>query len=165
MASLKIFTLFIMCAALQEGFGLPLSDQPETETHAPSKRHVRTKRCSCNNWEDKECIYFCHLDIIWINTPSKLLPYGLGSPSSRRRRSVDRCECLNSADAACHGFCRKSSDDEKNGILSQFSKSPKEESRRMLETLRDVVKSNIAIGKKALRLRRRTPLELGKEKE
>ncbi|KAF3833609.1 hypothetical protein F7725_024813 [Dissostichus mawsoni] len=45
------------------GCGLPLSEH-----------HVRTKRCSCNSWDDKECIYFCHLDIIWVNTPSSEKP-------------------------------------------------------------------------------------------
>lgn len=48
------------------GCGLPLSEQP---AQAPHPHHIRTKRCSCNNWDDKECIYFCHLDIIWVNTP------------------------------------------------------------------------------------------------
>lgn len=38
---------------------------------------------------------------------SKLLPYGLGSSLSRRRRSTDRCECLSAADKTCHGFCHK----------------------------------------------------------
>uniref|UniRef100_A0A3B3UC13 Endothelin 2 n=1 Tax=Poecilia latipinna TaxID=48699 RepID=A0A3B3UC13_9TELE len=73
--------------------GLPLSDQQEAIVSEPHQRHIRTKRCSCSNWEDRECIYFCHLDIIWVNTPSKLLPYGLGSSASRRRRSASRCEC------------------------------------------------------------------------
>lgn len=30
---------------------------------------VRTKRCACSSPLDSECHYFCHLDIIWINTP------------------------------------------------------------------------------------------------
>lgn len=47
------------CAA---GLGHP---PPESHLAAPP----RTKRCSCNSWLDKECIYFCHLDIIWVNTP------------------------------------------------------------------------------------------------
>lgn len=49
--------------------GLPLSDTAESESQTARPHHVRTKRCSCSNWDDKECIYFCHLDIIWINTP------------------------------------------------------------------------------------------------
>lgn len=32
-------------------------------------RHIRNKRCSCATFLDKECVYFCHLDIIWVNTP------------------------------------------------------------------------------------------------
>uniref|UniRef100_A0A3Q0R287 Endothelin 2 n=1 Tax=Amphilophus citrinellus TaxID=61819 RepID=A0A3Q0R287_AMPCI len=104
----KMLTLFIICTALQEGCGLPLSEQPEQPAKAPHPHRIRTKRCSCNNWDDKECIYFCHLDIIWVNTPSNLLPYGLGSSPSRRRRSANRCECRNAADKTCQGFCHKS---------------------------------------------------------
>lgn len=29
----------------------------------------RAKRCTCYTYKDKECVYYCHLDIIWINTP------------------------------------------------------------------------------------------------
>lgn len=43
----------------------PVHPPPESHLAAPP----RTKRCSCNSWLDKECIYFCHLDIIWVNTP------------------------------------------------------------------------------------------------
>lgn len=43
------------------------------EHPAPSARargsHLRPRRCSCSSWLDKECVYFCHLDIIWVNTP------------------------------------------------------------------------------------------------
>lgn len=31
-------------------------------------RH-RARRCTCYTYKDKECVYYCHLDIIWINTP------------------------------------------------------------------------------------------------
>uniref|UniRef100_A0A3B1KGY4 Endothelin 2 n=1 Tax=Astyanax mexicanus TaxID=7994 RepID=A0A3B1KGY4_ASTMX len=91
-------------------------------------KRVRTKRCSCNNWMDKECIYFCHLDIIWVNTPSKITPYGLGSPLSRRRRSTKRCECANPSDATCSSFLAKSNviaaDDVHKGASEQ---KPREE--------------------------------------
>uniref|UniRef100_A0A3Q3GWP8 Endothelin 2 n=2 Tax=Kryptolebias marmoratus TaxID=37003 RepID=A0A3Q3GWP8_KRYMA len=107
----KILSLFIICMVLQDGCGLPLSDHTKAPIQAPHPNHIRTKRCSCNSWDDKECIYFCHLDIIWVNTPSKLLPYGLGSAMSRRRRSAKRCKCHNPADKTCHGFCQKSSED------------------------------------------------------
>lgn len=36
---------------------------------ASPEHHLRTKRCSCATFLDKECVYFCHLDIIWVNTP------------------------------------------------------------------------------------------------
>uniref|UniRef100_A0A8B9NPS7 Endothelin 2 n=1 Tax=Accipiter nisus TaxID=211598 RepID=A0A8B9NPS7_9AVES len=68
--------------------------------------HPRTKRCSCNSWLDKECIYFCHLDIIWVNTPGHTAPYGLGSPPRRRKRSLSRCECSHSRDNICATFCQ-----------------------------------------------------------
>jgi len=55
---------------LPPGLGLPLSGPPsEGAVGTPLPHRIRTKRCSCNSWLDKECIYFCHLDIIWVNTP------------------------------------------------------------------------------------------------
>ncbi|NWV32124.1 EDN2 protein, partial [Grantiella picta] len=75
---------------------------PEPQLAAPP----RTKRCSCNSWLDKECIYFCHLDIIWVNTPGHTAPYGLGSPPRRRKRSAGRCECSHSRDSICATFCQ-----------------------------------------------------------
>uniref|UniRef100_A0A8C0UXB4 Endothelin 2 n=1 Tax=Cyanistes caeruleus TaxID=156563 RepID=A0A8C0UXB4_CYACU len=78
--------------------------------HPPAESHLaappRSKRCSCNSWLDKECIYFCHLDIIWVNTPGHTAPYGLGSPPRRRKRSAGRCECQHSRDSFCATFCQ-----------------------------------------------------------
>lgn len=65
--SRRFFNLGLLCVS--PGCGHPLSDRPELPAQAPHSQHVRTKRCSCNSWDDKECIYFCHLDIIWVNTP------------------------------------------------------------------------------------------------
>ncbi|PWA24118.1 hypothetical protein CCH79_00016780 [Gambusia affinis] len=126
------------------GCGLPLSDQQEALVSEPPPRHIRTKRCSCSNWEDRECIYFCHLDIIWVNTPSKLLPYGLGSSTSRRRRSASRCECRDPADKTCRGFCHKSPEDGRTEVLQKVSGT---NNRRLLTALRSVVKLNTAIAK------------------
>ncbi|NWQ80748.1 EDN2 protein, partial [Columbina picui] len=78
----------------------------ESQLGAASAAHPRTKRCSCNSWLDKECIYFCHLDIIWVNTPGHTAPYGLGSPPRRRKRSLGRCECSHSRDSICATFCQ-----------------------------------------------------------
>uniref|UniRef100_A0A8C0QPH6 Endothelin 2 n=1 Tax=Chelonoidis abingdonii TaxID=106734 RepID=A0A8C0QPH6_CHEAB len=95
-----VFSLAItLCILLGEGETPPVS-------LARFSRHPRTKRCSCNSWQDKECIYFCHLDIIWVNTPGQTAPYGLGSPPRRRKRSLNRCECSHSKDSICATFCQ-----------------------------------------------------------
>ncbi|XP_054911938.1 endothelin-2 [Poeciliopsis prolifica] len=140
----KMLGLFIICMSLQDGSGLPLSDQQEALVSESHLRHIRTKRCSCSNWEDRECIYFCHLDIIWVNTPSKLLPYGLGSSASRRRRSASRCECRDPADKTCLGFCHKSPEDGRTEVSQKVTDT---NNRRLLTALRSVVTLNMAIAK------------------
>ncbi|XP_072218428.1 endothelin-1 [Leuresthes tenuis] len=65
--------------------------------------HRREKRCSCENQKDKECIFFCHIGIVWVNTPSHVVPYGFGS--ARLRRELRRCLCSDAQDAACLSFC------------------------------------------------------------
>ncbi|XP_041802546.1 endothelin-3b [Chelmon rostratus] len=92
--------------------------QPEA-TQAKS----RPKRCTCYSYKDKECVYYCHLDIIWINTPERTVPYGMSSyrGPQRLRRAVDgraanheeaktqRCVCaLLDTDPGCHNFCLSS---------------------------------------------------------
>ncbi|XP_069476528.1 endothelin-1 isoform X2 [Ambystoma mexicanum] len=76
-------------------------------------RRPRVKRCSCSSLMDKECVYFCHLDIIWINTPEQTVPYGLGNTRSRRAlQDKDplgprtRCWCTNGKDNTCWDFCQ-----------------------------------------------------------
>uniref|UniRef100_A0A8D2KS90 Endothelin 2 n=1 Tax=Varanus komodoensis TaxID=61221 RepID=A0A8D2KS90_VARKO len=89
-------------AAANEGKGL---SHPLAESHpaAANGKHLRMKRCSCTNWMDKECIYFCHLDIIWINTPGHATPYGLGNLQKRQKRSLSRCECSHAKDNILEG--------------------------------------------------------------
>ncbi|XP_056597524.1 endothelin-1 [Triplophysa dalaica] len=77
-----------------------------------SARHTRTKRCSCASFMDKECVYFCHLDIIWVNTPERIVSYGLGN-APRKKRAVtepvvpkSRCKCADSKDKTCTSFCQ-----------------------------------------------------------
>ncbi|XP_028252713.1 endothelin-2 [Parambassis ranga] len=65
--------------------------------------HRREKRCSCENQKDKECIFFCHIGIVWVNTPSHVVPYGFGSV--RLRRDTRRCDCTHTQDAQCRRFC------------------------------------------------------------
>ncbi|CAL8299053.1 unnamed protein product [Lota lota] len=88
---------------------------PASEVPAASLvSHVRNKRCSCATFLDHECVYFCHLDIIWVNTPERIVSYGLGN-MPRRRRSVGdpaknhggpRCRCLLGNDSTCDNFCQ-----------------------------------------------------------
>ncbi|XP_025870889.1 endothelin-3 isoform X1 [Vulpes vulpes] len=84
--------------------------------------HHRARRCTCFTYKDKECVYYCHLDIIWINTPERTVPYGLSNyrGSFRGRRSTglfpqspqpskwtQRCACVQSQDSACLHFCTR----------------------------------------------------------
>ncbi|XP_069549127.1 endothelin-2 isoform X1 [Brachyistius frenatus] len=101
----SIFLLVTFWASMQEGLGLPVMKQLEVEDNDVPIHHVRTKRCACSNLLDSECHYFCHLDIVWVNTPSKTTVYGLGGALSRRRRSTGRCTCANHDDQTCTHFC------------------------------------------------------------
>lgn len=90
------------------------SDPPKT----------RSKRCTCYSYTDKECVYYCHLDIIWINTPERTVPYGMSSyqgpqrvrraagaseRTERLKAKTRRCVCTNhGSDAGCEDFCLSS---------------------------------------------------------
>ncbi|XP_051966954.1 endothelin-1 isoform X2 [Xyrauchen texanus] len=77
------------------------------------KPRRRAKRCTCYTYKDKECVYYCHLDIIWINTPERTVPYGMSSyrGSHRARRSAEgnrggqRCACASQSNRECMAFC------------------------------------------------------------
>ncbi|KAK5863398.1 hypothetical protein PBY51_000428 [Eleginops maclovinus] len=92
--------------------GSPLSEAADAKS--------RPKRCTCYSYKDKECVYYCHLDIIWINTPERTVPYGMSSyrGPQRVRRAVSgqatehegaktqRCICaVRDADPECQDFC------------------------------------------------------------
>ncbi|XP_028625596.1 endothelin-3 isoform X1 [Grammomys surdaster] len=88
--------------------------------------HHRPRRCTCFTYKDKECVYYCHLDIIWINTPEQTVPYGLSNyrGSLRGKRSSGpvpessqpslparlRCTCMGADDKACAYFCARTAD-------------------------------------------------------
>ncbi|XP_047427466.1 endothelin-3b [Mugil cephalus] len=91
-----------------------------TGSHLSETTKSRQKRCTCYSYKDKECVYYCHLDIIWINTPERTVPYGMSSyrgPQRRRRAAGEqppehagarapRCVCTETdADHECHDFC------------------------------------------------------------
>lgn len=73
----------------------------------------RAKRCTCYSYMDRECVYYCHLDIIWVNTPERTVPYGLSSyqaPQRIRREIIEkspRCLCVVAdTDQQCKDFCQ-----------------------------------------------------------
>ncbi|XP_070706098.1 endothelin-3 [Pempheris klunzingeri] len=91
--------------------------KPSSSSDLPGARR-RVKRCTCYTYKDKECVYYCHLDIIWINTPEHTVPYGISSyqGSLRMRRSAgteqgrsgpaaQRCVCTLQNDSDCSSFC------------------------------------------------------------
>ncbi|KAM8975598.1 endothelin-2-like [Pelodytes ibericus] len=99
---------------------------------------------------DKECVYFCHLDIIWVNTGGQTLPYGLGNPPRRRKRTLSRCQCENAGDGNCAIFCNPKPRDiaaNKQGVLEAelpgklFPKVEKSQVR-LLRILRNVAAYN-----------------------
>ncbi|XP_069751436.1 endothelin-2 isoform X2 [Narcine bancroftii] len=98
---LGLLSVAILFVLLKNGCGFSLSGSGQSRA-----LHLRReKRCSCSSMKDKECIYFCHKDIIWVNTPGKTTPYGLGSPATRRKRSTPRCKCADFKDGVCLQFC------------------------------------------------------------
>ncbi|XP_055964101.1 endothelin-3 [Sorex fumeus] len=88
----------------------------------------RARRCTCFTYKDKECVYYCHLDIIWINTPERTVPYGLSSsrgsfrgrrasglsPQNPRNPQAQRCACANRRDPACSRFCARTPTGDRN---------------------------------------------------
>uniref|UniRef100_A0A3Q2UGS0 Endothelin-1 n=4 Tax=Fundulus heteroclitus TaxID=8078 RepID=A0A3Q2UGS0_FUNHE len=110
---LSLTLSWILCTALSAPAAEPLS--ASAAAVAP-QRHVRNKRCSCATFLDKECVYFCHLDIIWVNTPERVVSYGLGNAPRAKRALSDsmatarapRCRCLRENDSSCVDFCLRS---------------------------------------------------------
>ncbi|XP_057684174.1 endothelin-1 [Corythoichthys intestinalis] len=103
----------------------------DTTPSVSQVRHVRKKRCSCATFLDKECVYFCHLDIIWVNTPERLVAYGLGN-APRKRRSAQvskateapRCRCLHPGDLTCDRFCQRLEEDNLREDTKTNTKTP-----------------------------------------
>ncbi|XP_006864149.1 PREDICTED: endothelin-1 [Chrysochloris asiatica] len=122
--------------------GAELSTDAENGGHSPSPstpwRPRRSKRCSCSSLMDKECVYFCHLDIIWINTPEHIVPYGLGSPSRSKRSLKDlfptkatdtrnRCQCTSQRDKKCWNFCQAGKELRAQDTMEKVWNNPKKE--------------------------------------
>ncbi|KAM4699013.1 endothelin-2 [Discoglossus pictus] len=147
MLGVRLILLYISVAAAG-----PLSSL-EPPSLPPINLHIRTKRCSCNSLTDKECVYFCHLDIIWVNTGGQTVPYGLGNPAHRRRRETARCQCEDATDRNCVNFCYHQARD----VTVNKPEAAKEQLRgksfrkleklqgHLLRVLRDVVAKNMKI--------------------
>ncbi|XP_041431352.1 endothelin-3 L homeolog isoform X2 [Xenopus laevis] len=99
-----------------QGTPIPGYEQRSRTSHLPGDSggaHRRDRRCTCYTYKDKECVYYCHLDIIWINTPERVVPYGLSNyrgkrSAVRRSRSSEprsRCSCEDIGDRQCVYFC------------------------------------------------------------
>ncbi|XP_035622715.1 endothelin-1 [Oncorhynchus keta] len=116
---LRIF--FSVLSIVYSGIVQTVTSAPmgkETAVATPASpvpvRHIRNKRCSCATFLDKECVYFCHLDIIWVNTPERVVSYGLGNASRKKRAIKDpevsqrdpRCKCVSEDDGTCIRFCQ-----------------------------------------------------------
>lgn len=107
--------------------------------------HHRPRRCTCFTYKDKECVYYCHLDIIWINTPEQTVPYGLSNyrESLRGKRSSGpvpessqpspwtrlRCTCMGADDKACVHFCASTRD-----VTSYSGRAKRPAAEEMRET-------------------------------
>ncbi|KAF4077743.1 hypothetical protein AMELA_G00211440 [Ameiurus melas] len=110
---MELRIIFPMLSMLSSGIFHTAASEGEAAAAAVSARHSRPKRCSCATFLDKECVYFCHLDIIWVNTPERTVSYGLGN-APRKKRSpremsraaeLARCECADCNDGTCVSFC------------------------------------------------------------
>ncbi|XP_068603708.1 endothelin-1 [Brachionichthys hirsutus] len=114
---MDIYLLICVSSVIYSGIlrtvrAVPVKEPPTASTPTQG-RHVRTKRCSCATFLDKECVYFCHLDIIWVNTPERVVSYGLGNAPRAKRAAADamatrggpRCQCFQENDSACRNFC------------------------------------------------------------
>ncbi|XP_051892412.1 endothelin-1-like [Pristis pectinata] len=95
-----LFTLATVFMLLENGCCFSLWGSGEAR-----ERHLRReKRCSCSSMRDKECIYFCHKDIIWVNTPGKTTPYGLGSHQHAAKDQLQGANVQISRTECVHNF-------------------------------------------------------------
>uniref|UniRef100_A0A6I8NF92 Endothelin-3 n=1 Tax=Ornithorhynchus anatinus TaxID=9258 RepID=A0A6I8NF92_ORNAN len=116
-----------LSGALSEALGGGGSGRParQVEDPAGAEPRPRAKRCTCYTYKDKECVYYCHLDIIWINTPERTVPYGLSNfrgdfrgkrstgqlhSSQTYERPLFRCACEEKNDEPCMHFCTRIQD-------------------------------------------------------
>ncbi|XP_021573019.1 endothelin-3 isoform X2 [Carlito syrichta] len=123
----------------------PGPQQSGEQTAKGRQEHHRPRRCTCFTYKDKECVYYCHLDIIWINTPERTVPYGLGLSnyrgSFRGKRAVGpfaggpqpskwthlRCTCVGRDDKACLRFCTQTLDVSSNSRTAEKPDKEEEE--------------------------------------
>ncbi|XP_068120665.1 endothelin-3 isoform X2 [Hyperolius riggenbachi] len=127
-----------------QGTPIPGYDQMSPSFHLEPDSggaHRRERRCTCYTYRDKECVYYCHLDIIWINTPERTVPLGLSSYHGdvREKRALGRspvrpdphlrCTCDDSRDRHCATFCTETTD--RSSVQRRRRRDLRIEQRRM----------------------------------
>ncbi|XP_064196234.1 uncharacterized protein si:ch211-202p1.5 [Anguilla rostrata] len=123
----------------QEGYSLSVvSDSAASDEASPAepgggRAARREKRCSCENLKDRECVYFCHIGIVWVNTPRQVVPYGVGSLPVRLRRDVGKCVCTDNSDSGCLQFCKASHVLKKQVGITTFQRMLPSKSREKYE--------------------------------
>ncbi|XP_060740226.1 endothelin-1 [Tachysurus vachellii] len=124
--------LFLSAILIMEQKAFTASTVPVSQARRVSPSQIsskpphREKRCSCENLKDRECVYFCHIGIVWVNTPSQVIPYGVGFLQMRLRRHLERCFCTDNRDTKCVKFCSHSGE---NTSLRSSARTFKEQSR------------------------------------
>ncbi|XP_043914891.1 endothelin-1-like [Protopterus annectens] len=118
LSNLCSWTTMVLLMLLKEVNSLPFGgtfpvSQFNSEKESTETLPRREKRCSCENVRDIECVYFCHIGIIWVYTAGQVVPYGIGNPNKRRRRDIGKCLCVDSRDVECLHFCQPPSQLEK----------------------------------------------------
>ncbi|XP_055043351.2 endothelin-3b [Misgurnus anguillicaudatus] len=83
---MSLLNILTQGAPLREGReAADFTSQSLIQQSEASNSRLRAKRCTCYSFKDTECVYYCHMGIIWINTPQRPVPYGMSSYHSPQR--------------------------------------------------------------------------------
>ncbi|CAB1440504.1 unnamed protein product [Pleuronectes platessa] len=101
-SSSSLFLLFLPCfpASANSVTSPTAKEGPLVQLNHTA--HRREKRCSCENQKDKECIFFCHIGIVWVNSPSSSAPQLLSSSAPQLLSSSAPQRCFNFIQLSVH---------------------------------------------------------------